>query len=185
MRIWKYFQEVVAMRLIVSELWSSLRNLAGEIGMEFQQRQVCRLYNLLMWCEAVGFFYGDMCGSRFICFVIEQANVVMWWDCGLLGVHSWGSAFNLWVAIWDGVEGLSGKLRRCLCIPISIWVACNFLLFLIWCLLPPLRNYHLKRQFVPLQTDEQPVDDLMDLVKQIVPFHVKVWWLIPHYPFPL
>jgi 26S proteasome regulatory subunit N1 len=24
-----------------------------------------------------------------------------------------------------------------------------------------------------LQTDEQPVDDLMDLVKQIVPFHVK------------
>jgi hypothetical protein len=26
-----------------------------------------------------------------------------------------------------------------------------------------------------LQIEEQPVDDLMDLVKQIVPFHVKVW----------
>jgi 26S proteasome regulatory subunit N1 len=28
-------------------------------------------------------------------------------------------------------------------------------------------------EFQQRQTDEQPVDDLMDLVKQIVPFHVK------------
>lgn len=36
---------------------------------------------------------------------------------------------------------------------------------------------------VLLQAAEEPVDDLMDLVKQIVPFHVKVVYGITGYYF--
>jgi hypothetical protein len=37
--------------------------------------------------------------------------------------------------------------------------------------------------FVLLQAAEEPVDDLMDLVKQIIPFHVKVIYGITSYCF--
>lgn len=33
-------------------------------------------------------------------------------------------------------------------------------------------------QIVHLQGEEAPIDDLMELVQQIVAFHMKVWYII-------